>query len=141
MSTTAARSPALAFLAALVNGPREVWKRLVNILRGVRDIGPARAWALVETGGAVVLDVREPREFEAGHVPDSLFIPLGQIVERAGELDAHRGRPIVVICHGGKRSATACERLAKLGFTDLYNIAGGILAWRKAGLPETRSAA
>lgn len=137
MTTQVTRSPVVSTLAALVDGPREVWKRFVNILRGVKDIDPRRARALIEKG-ALVLDVREPHEYEIGHVPDSLLIPLGQVVDRVGELEPHRDRTIVVICHGGKRSATACERLAGQGFSDLHNIAGGILAWRRAGLPEVR---
>ena len=137
MTTQVTRSPFVSALATLVDGPREVWKRFVNILRGVRDITPRQAQALIDRG-ALVLDVREPHEYEIGHVPDSLLIPLGQVVDRVGELEPHRGRTIVVICHGGKRSATACERLAGHGFGDLYNVAGGILAWRRVGLPEVR---
>lgn len=138
MSTDATRPAIVTALASLADGPRELWKRFVNILRGVADIDPRRAQSLVETKGALVLDVREPQEFAAGHVPDSVLIPLGQLNERVGELEPHRGQTIVVICHGGKRSATACERLARRGFSDIHNIAGGILAWRRAGLPEVR---
>ncbi|OOV09211.1 hypothetical protein RF819_16420 [Rhodoferax fermentans] len=105
--------------------------------RGIQDINVAQAQALIQQG-AFVLDVREPDEFEAGHVPASTLIPLGQLADRVAELDSQRTHKIVVICHGGKRSATACGQLAELGFGCTYNIAGGILAWRKAKLPVVR---
>jgi rhodanese-related sulfurtransferase len=134
-SSAASRSPAVEFLAACVNSPREIYKRLVNIARGVKDISPRAAQACIEREQALVLDVREPSEYEAGHVPNSVLIPLGQVEARAAELQQHRERPIVVICHGGKRSATACLRLRAQGFKNPMNIAGGILAWKKARLP------
>lgn len=128
-------NPVKAALTALINGPREFWKRVVNIFRGVRDISPSVALGYALNNGALVLDVREQKEYDAGHVAQSVLIPLGALEARIAELDVYRKRPIVVICHGGKRSATACAKLAHLGFTDTYNVAGGILAWKKAQLP------
>ena len=121
----------------LIDPPRELWKRAVNLTRGIQDINVFQAQALINQG-AFVLDVREPDEFEAGHLPASTLIPLAQLTDRVAELDAHRSQNIVVICHGGKRSATACGQLAQLGFANTYNIAGGILAWKKAKLPVVR---
>ena len=126
-----------AALNWLIDPPRELWKRAVNLTRGIQDINVAQAQALIQQG-AFVLDVREPDEFEAGHLPASTLIPLAQLPDRVAELEAHRSHNIVVICHGGKRSATACGQLAQLGFTGTYNIAGGILAWKKAKLPVVR---
>lgn len=133
--TAASRSPFLTFLAPVVNVPRELWKRLVNLTRGVKDITPVEANAYMRDQGAVILDVREQNEYDAGHVPNSIFIPLGQLERRLAELHVHRKQAIVVICHGGKRSATACVQLRNHKFEQPMNIAGGILAWRKAGLP------
>lgn len=118
----------------VINPPRELWKRAVNLTQGIKDINVFQAQALIKQG-AFVLDVREPYEFEAGHLPASTLIPLGQLTDRVAELEAQRTHNIVVICHGGKRSATACGQLAQLGFSSTYNIAGGILAWKKAKLP------
>lgn len=119
---------------ALIDTPREAWKRLVNRLRGVRDISVRQAHGRIERG-AFVLDVRERREYDAGHVRGSALIPLGALGARLAELDALRQREIVVICHGGKRSASACHLLNAHGFEQTFNIAGGILAWQRAGLP------
>lgn len=123
-----------AFVAA-IDPPRELWKRFINVLRGVKDISPIEASKLIRDENAFVLDVREQHEYDAGHLSHSLLIPLGQLQARVVELDAQRNKPIVVICHGGKRSATACDQLAKQGFSKTFNIAGGILAWRRANLP------
>lgn len=122
---------------AVIDGPREVWKGFVNRLRGVRDITPVEADRLIRTEGAFVLDVREQHEYDTGHLSDSLLIPLGQLPDRVAELEEQKNRPIVVICLGGKRSADACALLAKRGFAHTFNIAGGILAWRKANLTTT----
>ena len=85
----------------------------------------------------LVLDVREQHEYDAGHLSGSLLIPLGQLSDRIAELEQQKDRPIVVICHGGKRSADACAVLAERGFANTFNIAGGILAWRRANLATT----
>lgn len=122
-------------LSAAIDGPRELWKGFVNRLRGVKDITPLEAARLIDQDKAFILDVREQHEYDAGHIPDSVLIPLGQLEFRISELEDKKHSPIVVICHGGKRSATACARLANHGFPHSFNIAGGILAWRKAKLP------
>lgn len=74
-----------------------------------------------------LLDVREPQEWEIGHLPDARHIPVGQVAERANELDT--ADDIVVYCHHGMRSARAIGVLQELGFQKLTNLAGGIDAW------------
>lgn len=81
----------------------------------------------------IVLDVREPFEFAAGHVPGSLLIPLGQLSAQAGQLP--KDAPVYVMCRSGNRSVTASNILAEMGFTDVRNVRGGILAWQAAGYP------
>lgn len=126
-------------LFPVIDLPREALKRVHNLFRGVRDISAPEAARWLRSGAAI-LDVREPSEFAAGHVAGSIPIPLGELEARASEIAALKDRPLVVICHGGKRSATACAVLARLGFRRTANLAGGILAWRRASLPETRTA-
>lgn len=122
-------------IAPLIGAPREAWKRLVNIFRGVQDISPQEAYRLIKEESAFILDVREQSEYDAGHVANSMLVPLGSLTSRVSELELVRQSKIVVICHGGKRSATACAQLAEHGFGRTYNIAGGILEWRKQKLP------
>jgi rhodanese-related sulfurtransferase len=91
----------------------------------------AQAAALVEEG-AVLVDVREPYEWQSGHAPKARHIPLGQLANRHRELPA--GRPVVTVCRSGARSARAAAFLAREG-RQVSNLAGGMHAWFRAGLP------
>jgi rhodanese-related sulfurtransferase len=84
----------------------------------------------------VLLDVREPNEFETVRAPGALLIPTSTFQARAGEVPSDR--PILVICHSGGRSAAVTGFLVRSGRTDVANVAGGMEAWANAGLP-TRS--
>ncbi|HEY6276064.1 MAG TPA: rhodanese-like domain-containing protein [Streptosporangiaceae bacterium] len=84
--------------------------------------------------GAFLLDVREPDEWEAGHVPGALHIPLGQLSARAGEIG--RDREVYVICRSGHRSGRAARALAGAGW-QVHNVAGGMTGWQAAGRPMT----
>ncbi len=81
--------------------------------------------------GAILLDVREPEEWEAGHAPGALHIPLAQLPDKIPDLA--RSEPIVVICRSGGRSALATEWLTTAGF-DAANLLGGMQQWAQAGL-------
>jgi adenylyltransferase/sulfurtransferase len=74
-----------------------------------------------------LIDVREPNEYEICRIPGSKLIPLGQLANRADELD--RSREIIVHCKMGVRSAKAVGQLQQLGFPRVLNLTGGILAW------------
>ncbi|BDA65662.1 MULTISPECIES: rhodanese-like domain-containing protein [Actinomyces] len=75
-----------------------------------------------------VLDVREPHEVAEAAIEGSVSIPLGQVLERAGELDS--SQPVAVICAGGVRSARAVEALEAAGYAgELLNVEGGMKAW------------
>ena len=94
-------------------------------------IGPAEASSRVEEG-AVLLDVREPSEWRAGHAPKARHIPLGELDRRRKELPA--GREIITVCRSGHRSAQAAGILAADGHA-VCNLSGGMRAWSAAGLP------
>ena len=97
----------------------------------VEEIDPGTANALVE-GGALLLDVRNDDEWEAGHAPAALHLPLGELSARHTELPTDRR--IVVICRSGGRSAKATEALVGAGY-GAVNLAGGMQAWAAVGLP------
>jgi rhodanese-related sulfurtransferase len=75
----------------------------------------------------VVVDVREPWEFEYCRIDDSLLIPLGELPRRAGELP--RERTLVMVCHTGRRSQHAAMFLERAGFADVQNLEGGVERW------------
>ena len=92
----------------------------------------ARACKALVDAGALLLDVREPEEWQAEHAPLALLIPMGHVRSRQSELPRDRG--IVVVCRSGGRSAAVTELLRASGF-DAVNLAGGMCAWAAAGLP------
>ncbi len=87
-----------------------------------------------------ILDVREQHEFtgELGHIPGSTLVPLRELAERAGELQAHKMGPTVVVCRSGVRSTTAAAILEGLGFDHVYNLHGGMVDWNDRRLPVER---
>lgn len=103
-------------------------------------LNSTQATQLINREDAQIIDVREPDEYSAGHLPESRNIPLGRIEERAGELDKFKDVPLLVVCQTGARSAGACKQLTKLGFGRVHNLEGGINAWRTAGLPLKKGA-
>lgn len=86
--------------------------------------------------GCCLVDVREPVEHAEEHIPEAKLIPLGQLENRAGEIN--RSGTVVVMCRGGKRGAEALRNLQAMGFSDVRNLEGGILAWKAAGYPTAK---
>ena len=101
-------------------------------------VSPVDAQAWASSGEAVIVDVREQGEWDAGHIDGAIFIPLGQLEKRLGELDAYKGQKVVLQCRSGKRSAAATAILTKAGFKQAHNMTGGIIAWDKAGLATVK---
>lgn len=120
---------------AVLSGMMLLWSLFGNRLRGIQEIDCIAALQLINHKDALVLDVREDKEYQTGHVLNSKLIPLTVLKERIGELEKYRDAPIVVMCRSGNRSSSACAMLGKLGFTQAYNLAGGVMAWQKANLP------
>ncbi len=83
-------------------------------------------------GGAAIIDVREPGEYVAGHVPGAVLIPMGQLPGRVAEL--YQGAPVYVVCASGNRSATMTHFLRNAGF-DAYSVASGTSGWARSGRP------
>ena len=80
-----------------------------------------------------LLDVREPWEYLAGHVPGAQLIPLGELEQRVAEVP--RNREVLAICHSGQRSLAAAGYLQQLGYTAVSNVDGGTAAWIERGFP------
>jgi len=120
-----------------VSGAMLLWSFVGSKLSGVDDADTLKATRLFNDD-ALVLDVREDKEYAAGHIPKAKHIPLGQLANRIKELDKYKGKPVLVTCRSGQRSARACGMLKKAGFETVYNQAGGIIAWERANLPVAK---
>ncbi|HEV2321562.1 MAG TPA: rhodanese-like domain-containing protein [Gammaproteobacteria bacterium] len=101
-------------------------------MSGIPQLSPADARALLaERGdGAVLLDVREPWEYDLVHLDGALHIPMGDVQDKLEELNSDR--MYVVMCHHGRRSQQVALYLAAHGFRQVSNLAGGIEAWAEA---------
>lgn len=122
-------------LIALISGGMLFWPMIRGLFTLSGDLDTLEATRLINQKDALLLDVRENHEYEAGHLPNSRHIPLGKLKDRLGEIDKYRQKPVLVYCRSGQRSASACAKLRKQGFEQVFNLKGGILAWESAGLP------
>lgn len=82
-----------------------------------------------------LIDVRNPDEFQSGHIAGAKLIPLGELEGHLGEID--KGKPVLLYCLAGVRSQKAADLLSQHGFQNVSQISGGIKAWKEAGLPLT----
>jgi len=103
----------------------------------VAEITPQEAFARIAE--FEVVDVRAAHEFRGplGRIRGAGLVPLPELAARAGEIP--RGRPLLLVCRSGGRSGKACEQLAGLGIGPVVNLAGGMIAWNRAGLPVERA--
>jgi len=121
-----------------ISGAMLLWPAISRKISGVKEAGTLEATQLINHREAVVLDVREDKEFAAGHLLNALHIPLGQLKTRISEIEKLKGRPVVVMCRSGVRSVTGCRVLRNNGFAEVYNLKGGIIAWEQAKMPVER---
>lgn len=98
--------------------------------RKLRSITAAEAHAALQSGAAIVIDVRELREFRAGHIPGAEHRPLS----RLDPTKLAAGRRHIAVCRSGARSAAATRTLRQVGI-DVVNLRGGMVRWSRAGLP------
>ena len=98
-------------------------------------ISPLDLWQqLCSDTPPMVVDVREPREYERGHIPQALLMPLPSLLSPT--LDLPRDRPLILVCRGGRRSTRAAYVLHGQGHINAAMLEGGMLAWETAGLLE-----
>jgi sulfur-carrier protein adenylyltransferase/sulfurtransferase len=93
----------------------------------VKSVGPDKARELMESTDVTVLDVRQPGEYQAGHIPGARLVPLGELTDRLDELDT--GARTLVYCAVGGRSRVAAQILSGKGFSRVLNLSGGYKAW------------
>ncbi|AMN48466.1 hypothetical protein ACG33_15440 [Steroidobacter denitrificans] len=101
---------------------------------GSRAVGPVDAVRLANSG-ALFLDVRETKDFDAGHIIDARHVPAASLGDRAESLKRYKDKPIVVYCDGGLTSAGAARTLRAAGFGKVVTLRGGLQGWRQENLP------
>jgi hydroxyacylglutathione hydrolase len=106
----------------------------------IQDISAQELRSFLNNGAGVALvDVREPWEYRQGHIAEAVSIPLGDLAQRADELESEK--PVAVICATGNRSQSAAALLGQRGFAKVYNVQHGMMGWQRAGFPVARNGA
>ena len=120
-------------VAAFASGILLLWP-LVS--RRGKEVDTMAAVQLINYKEALVLDVREGSEYEAGHVPNSKHIPADKLEQRLQELDKFKDKPVILIHRSGvNTTGKAGFLLRNQGFQHVHNLAGGFDAWQQANLP------
>jgi rhodanese-related sulfurtransferase len=103
----------------------------------VRDITPGEAIRLINHENAVLVDMRNDKDYRDGHIVNAVQVPADKN-EAAGKLVKYRDRPLIVCCRSGNQSRTLSTQLSRKGFASVYNLKGGLHAWQQAGLPLSK---
>ena len=99
------------------------------------SVGPQQAVMLINRKEAIVVDVREKKEFESGHIVDSINIPMSKLKQRITEVWKYKDKPVVVVCKLGQHSGQAAKILQEAGHADVVRLAGGLTEWKAQSLP------
>jgi rhodanese-related sulfurtransferase len=126
------RNNLLLFVVAFVSGAMLLWP-LFRKSTGGPWVSTSEATHLINREDALVLDVRDPGEYGAGHILGAKNVPLSRLGD--GDIAKRKERPLIVYCDGGERASKAVSALKKQGFTRVVNLSGGMKAWQQAGLP------
>ena len=128
------RNNILLVAAAVGSGAMLLWP-LLRLGAGGPRVNTLQATQMMNRDNALVLDVREPEHYAAGHILGAKNLPLAQLEQRAGEFDKYKAKPVIVICDTGSVSARAVATLKARGFSNVVNLGGGFRAWLQGGLP------
>lgn len=113
-------------------------KLVAEAKKNIQEISPQDAASALKRGEAVLIDVRDPDEWQEGHIPGAKNFSRGTVELEIEEAAPDLSTPIITHCGGGGRSALAAESLQRMGYNNVKSMAGGLKAWKAAGLPATR---
>ena len=118
------------------SGVMLVWPELSRLMGvGGAEIGTLEATRLINQGSMLILDVRDEKDFAAGHLPKARHIPVRELGKRLEEIAKYKSKPVIVTDRSGTRAAAACRLLKHSGFSSVYQLKGGLNAWQQASLP------
>ena len=122
---------------AAVAGGMLLWPLVQGV--GAGALSPAGAVQLINRERGVVIDVREPEEFSAGHVGGARNVPLGQLEKRLPEVVKNKTVPLILVCGSGGRAVRGEAVARKLGYEKAQAMAGGLKSWKEANLPVEKA--
>ena len=112
------------------------YRELLQQVRSeISEMDATQAHELIDSGGPLVLDVREQNEWDEGHIPGAVHVPRGNLESRVERAAPDHSRPVLVYCSVGNRSAFAAKTLAELGYEDVVSLSGGFTDWKRNGFP------
>jgi phage shock protein E len=126
-------APAAPAAAPAAAQPAATEAKTINVASLPRDVDVQTTAALREQPDVMILDVREQDEWDAGHIPGAVLMPMGQVSDRMSEIP--KDKTVIVQCRSGNRSSQVTDFLVQQGFTNVHNMTGGLNAWQSAGLP------
>lgn len=122
---------------AVVSGLMLIWPLFAGG-RGGNRVSTLEATQLINQKDAVVVDIRDQAEYARGHIVGARNLPAKVLDERRAEIDKLKSAPVIVACDSGQRAGPAADRLRALGVAEVHVLAGGLNAWRDAGLPVSK---
>jgi len=117
---------------AFISGGMLVWP-LVRARIAGPSLSTLQATQMINSKHAQVVDVRSPEDFGKGSLPNAKNIPTASLAGRVGDLK--KDRPVILVCNTGNSAGPAAAQLRAAGFAEVFVLAGGLAAWREAGLP------
>jgi rhodanese-related sulfurtransferase len=102
---------------------------------GAKSVSTQEAVMLINRKDGVLLDIRDKKEFDAGHIVDAISMPSTKLASHLTELEKYKSRPVIVVCRMGQHSGDACKTLEGAGFTEVVRLPGGMAEWRGQNLP------
>ena len=112
-----------------------IFTEMRRLTQAFKMVGTNDAVLLMNRGSALVLDVREAKEYSSGHLANAINIPVTTVVKRIGEITKYKDRPVLVYCRNDQRASMAARQLTKQGFDQVSVLKGGINTWTSANLP------
>lgn len=118
---------------AFISGAALLIPMLKDAQSHATQVTPSQAVMLLNRQHAIIVDIRESAELNTGFIENSKHIPLGELSKRLGEIEKYKSKPVILVCETGARSGKALNELRKAGFTQTFNLGGGLKAWKDAG--------
>ena len=112
---------------------------ITEMRKGGQTITTQELTQLINRDDALVLDVREKKDFTKGHIVDAINIPAAKLKERLSELDKYKERPVVVVDTMGQHAGAAGKQLMDAGFTNVKRLKGGLGTWQGENLPLVKA--